>query len=137
MKKDTWRTEWHAVGSTEAYQLTTVTGSPGVVFPYAVSALPASLQALPGLHSAYISGNITTGMSPEGVAVLGEVAAICTGESIDKSYVWVFGQKNDGSIAYNGPYKHFPGHHFPAGDPIPIHSIFGNVPMPGEDPDET
>jgi|GEM_PF-5855887 len=135
MKKDSWRSEWHPVSGDAAIQLTTVTSSPGVLFSYDTGYLPTQLKGLPGLCSAYISGSITLPMSPEGVTVAGELVAICSGEQINKGYSWLFGVTGNG-VFINGPYKRFAGHHFPAGEPVPIQSIFGNVPLPEENDSE-
>lgn len=135
MKKDSWRSEWHPVSGDAAYQLTTVTGSPGTVFPYPTGDLPAQLQGLPGLCSAYVSGSITSPMFPEGVTVVGELVAVCSGEHVNKGYSWLFGATDNG-VFISRPYKRFTGHHFPAGEPVPIQNLFGNIPLPDEDDNE-
>jgi hypothetical protein len=129
MKENEWRSSWHAVTGDIAFHLTTVTASPGVVYSFDVANLPSALRNLPGLREAYISGRITSATSPEGIAVVGEVAAIRADEYINKSYVWLIGVS--GSVVYyNGPYKHFDGHHFSENEAVPVGKIFGNIQIP-------
>jgi hypothetical protein len=48
--------KWRVVDSAAAHTLTTVTNSPGVVYPLAVDDLPKALQRIPGVGSYYVSG---------------------------------------------------------------------------------
>lgn len=127
MSYDIWRTDWHQITNTEAHAITGSTATPGIVHPYEIQKLPSQLQKLPGLYAAYISGYSTESISPEGVAVLGEVVAARADEGIGKGYVWAFGISGSG-VYINGPYKYFDGHHFPDTGSVPIEKLFGNVP---------
>jgi hypothetical protein len=127
MKKDVWRPEWHKVTNTEAHQVTGSTLTPGQVFSYPTGKLPSQLLKLPGLYASYISGYATGSISPEHVTVLGEVAAVRSGEGKGKGYVWAFGISGDG-VYINGPYKFFDGHHFDDTASVPVAKLFGNVP---------
>ena len=103
------------------------------LYPYDIRKLPLQLQKLPGLYAAYISGYSTESISPEGVTVLGEVAAVRADEGIGKGYVWVFGASGSG-VYINGPYKYFDGHHFQDTGSVPVDKLFGNVPpCPSDD----
>ena len=129
MKKDVWQSAWHPVTSDVAIHLATVTASPGVVYPFDTGNLPPGLRKLNGLREAYISGCITSALSPEGPAVIAEVAAIRADEYVNKSYVWLIGVSGS-EVYYNGPYKHFEGHIYSENEAVPIGKIFGNVQIP-------
>ena len=135
MAKDEWRSEWHLISNSEAHAATGSTASPGSVFPYAIASLPSQLQKLPGLTAAYISGYATSSISPEGVEVLGELAAVREDQGIGKGYVFVFGTSGS-NVYFNGPYKFFDGHHFQNVGSVPIDKLFGNVPPFPEKKDE-
>jgi hypothetical protein len=127
MSKNEWRPEWHRIDNAEAHAVTGSTVSAGSVFPYPITALPVQLQKLPGLSAAYITGYATSSISPEGVSVLGELAAVREDQGIGKGYVWVFGTSGS-NVYFNGPYKYFDGHYFESVGTVPIDKLFGNVP---------
>ena len=135
MARDQWRPEWHLISNSEAHAVTGSTMSAGSVYPYPVTSLPSQLQKLPGLSAAYISGYATSSISPEGVAVLGELAAVREDQGTGKGYVYVFGTSGS-NVYFNGPYKFFNGHHFQNVGSVPIEKLFGNVPSFPEKKDE-
>jgi hypothetical protein len=57
---------WTPVKSTAAQHLTTLTNSPGVIYPVGTNALPPSLQRMPGVCSYYISGYVAPQVVPHG-----------------------------------------------------------------------
>lgn len=75
---------WHQITNTEAYQLTACTVSPELVFSYAISALPTSLQKMPGLYEAYASGYRTTYRDIRDMNVQGEFIAARSDDGIGK-----------------------------------------------------
>jgi hypothetical protein len=81
------------------------------------------------LYASFISGYVNESVSPEGVAMLGEVAAVREDAGKGKGYVWVFGLSGS-NVYVNGPYKYFDGHHFANTGSIPVEKLFGNVPEP-------
>jgi hypothetical protein len=100
------------------------------VFPVATNALPDGLQGMPGAVSYFVSGYTTPVPLPQGVTVGGEMVVVRTEADLGKAYNHVFATSTDGQVRFNGPHKHFAGHHFPASSAVVVSSPFGHHPFP-------
>ena len=60
----------------------------------------------------------------------GELAAVRKDDGIGKAYAFLVGVSG-GDVYFAGPYKDFDNHHFDMTKPIPLDSLFGNVPKFG------
>lgn len=122
--------KWNKCDQTMAYQLSGITAIPGRVYPYPNDALPKSIQtSMPGLKETYVSGYLNpkaTNFST--ISGFGELAIVREGESVIKSYNFIFALDDQGNFHFAGPYKDFPEHHSPKTDPLPIEKLFGNTP---------
>lgn len=120
--------KWHAVDSAAAHALTTVTNSPGVVYPLATTSLPEPLQRMPGVSSYYVTG-YTSGQSlPHGLTVGGELLVARTDGPLTKNYQFAFAVSSWGEVYFTGPFKGF-GHHVSSGQEISVNSLFNQTPF--------
>jgi hypothetical protein len=130
MKKDTFRAQWHPITEKEALEITNCTDDPGYVYEYPIAKLPPSLKVMPGITATYVSGCPDPFALENGNIVIGEFVITREDDGIGKGYNFLLAQTNDGVYVYNGPYKYFDEHHFLTGNPIPVRSLFGNIPYP-------
>jgi len=128
MTNDTSRIKWHAVDVAAAQALTSITSSPGVIYPIGTNALPLQLQAMPGIASYYASAYTTGQPLPIGVTVGGEMLAVRTGVAITKNDQFVFGTSSNGQVCFAGPFQGY-GHHLRSGQSVPVHSLFNQTPF--------
>lgn len=130
-----WRPQWHRIEPLHATFISSGTNVPGFLYPYPTGYLPPSLQKLPGLKEAFISGYTNWIVSPEDVIVQGEIVAarVDEREKIGKGYVYLFGASDSG-VYFNGPYKPWDGHHFDPTGPVPVDKLFGKTPVPPKEP---
>ena len=119
--------KWNPIDQAAAVQLTLLTSSPGVVMQFSTSALPASLQKMPGAVSYFVSSYINQVTSP-GLTIGGEIVVVRTDQATAKAYNFAFGTSSNGQVCFAGPFKDFPAHHSPAAEPAPVASMFGHVP---------
>lgn len=131
MKEMPWQGNWTEITESLAHEITGSTVNPGKVFSYPISDLPSSLQKLPGLSMAYVSGHLTHSLSPEDIVVQGEVvlSRIDFNAGIGKGYVFPFGISGS-KVYFSGPYKPYDGHYFQTGSAVPVEKLFGKVKIP-------
>lgn len=122
------RLKWHTVNSDAAHILTTVTNSPGVVYPMVTNDLPQRLQGMPGVSSYYVSG-YTSGQStlPQGFTG-GELVIARADGALTKNYQFVFAVSSEGQVYFTGPFKGF-GHHVSSGQQVSVESLFNQTPF--------
>jgi len=121
-------TKWHTVNEVAARALTTITNSPGVVYPMATTELPDKLKPVSGVASYYVTGYASPQALKDGLTVGGELLVARVESGTTKNYQFVFATSSDGTAYFAGPYKGF-GHHVESGQSIPVNSLFGNTPF--------
>jgi hypothetical protein len=121
--------KWTPISPPAAEKLTQATSSPGVVFPVATNMLPAGLQAMPGAVSYFVSGYTSPMSLPKGLTAGGEMIVVRTEGDLGKAYNYLFATSNNGQVCFNGPHKHFEGHHFSATSAVNISELFGHHPL--------
>ena len=121
-------TKWHTVNEAAAQALTTITNSPGVVYPMATTELPDKLKPISGVASYYVTGYASPQALKDGLTVSGELLVARVESGTTKNYQFVFATSSDSSVYFAGPYKGF-GHHVASGQSIPVNSLFGNTPF--------
>ena len=119
---------WSPVLSPAAQHLTTLTNSPGVVYPMGTNALPDSLQRMPGVCSYYISGYLQPQVVPHGFTAIGEMLVARTESITTKNYNYLVAVNSGGVMHIAGPYKGF-GHHVVPGGEVNVSSLFGQTPL--------
>jgi len=125
--------KWHLVDSAAARALTTVTNSPGVVYPLPASDLPAALQRISGVSSYYVSGYTSCQSLPEVFAAGGEMLVARADGPVTKNYQYVFAVSSEGTVSLTGPFKRFEGHHVKSGQQVSIDSLFNHTPFSTKD----
>jgi hypothetical protein len=123
--------KWHSMDEIKASALTAGTQSPSMAFPVPVSDLPAGIQGMPGLVSAYVSHYLTTQLAAGAVSAAGEFVVARTDAGTTKAYNYVFGVSSDSKTYFAGPFKDIPGH-FQTSKPVPIASLFVGHPNRGK-----
>lgn len=84
---------------------------------------------MPGALSYFVSGYVSPVALPQGVTVGGEMVVVRTEGDLGKAYNYVFATSSDGQVCFNGPHKHFAGHHFPASSAVVVSRLFGHHPL--------
>jgi hypothetical protein len=120
--------KWHLVGEAAARALTTVTNSPGVVYPIGTNALPEQLKSISGVSSYYVSGYVSPQVLLQGLTIGGEMLVARTDGATTKNYNFLFATSSNGNVCFAGPFKGF-GHHVTEGLSITVNSLFGNTPF--------
>lgn len=126
--------KWTPVTGAQAHDLTCSTFTPGVVYPAATSSLPAPLQRMPGVYSAYRSGYCETYKDRHDVAVQGELIVARSGEGTGKGYVYFFGV-SESTVQFAGPYKPYGDRYFDPALGVPVEKLFGVSPPPDKKKD--
>ena len=121
-------TRWYTVNEAAARALTTITNSPGVVYPMATTELPDKLKPISGVTSYYVTGYASPQALKDGLTVGGELLVARVESGTTKNYQFVFATSSDGTAYFAGPYKGF-GHHVGSGQSISVNSLFGNTPF--------
>ena len=121
-------TKWHTMNEAATQALTTVTNSPGVIYPLGTTELPDKLKPISGVASYYVSGYVSQQALVNGVTVGGEMLVARVDSGTMKNYQFVFATSSDGNFYFAGPYKGF-GHHVTQGQSIAVNSLFGNTPF--------
>jgi hypothetical protein len=129
MTDDLNRLNWHPIEEPAAEQLIAQTNSPGLVYGFRTSDLPAQLQKLPNPCSYYISGYMNTVPGPRGISVGGEILVARTDGDLTKNYQYVFGTSSGGQVVFAGPFKDFEGHHVRSGQQFAVSSMFNHTPF--------
>ncbi len=120
--------KWYAMDEAAARELTTVTSSPGAVYPLASTALPERLKSITGVASYYVTGYVSTEALQQGITVRGEMLVARVEGTTTKNYNFVFATSSNGIAFYAGPFKGF-GHHVVDGQSVAVNSLFGNTPF--------
>jgi len=120
--------KWYAMDEAAARALTTVTSSPGTVYPLTTTALPERLKSITGVASYYVTGYVSTQALEQGITVGGEMLVARVEGDTTKNYNFVFATSSNGLAFYTGPFKGF-GHHVVDGQSVPVNSLFGNTPF--------
>jgi hypothetical protein len=120
--------KWHTVDSAAAHVLTTVTNSPGAVYPMTTMELPERLQGMPGVSSYYVSGYTSGQCLPQGFTVGGELVVARADGALTKNYQFVFAMSSEGQVYFAGPFKGF-GHHVSSGQQVSVDSLFNQTPF--------
>jgi hypothetical protein len=120
--------KWYVMDEAAAKALTTVTSSPGTVYPLNTTALPERLKGITGVASYYVSGYVSTQALTQGITVGGEMLVARVDNGTTKNYNFVFATSSNGIAFYTGPFKGF-GHHVVEGQSTHVSSLFGNTPF--------
>lgn len=121
-------TDWHPVDEAAARELTTLTNSPGVVYPLATTALPQFLQHMKDVSSYYISGYVSPQMAGGDMTVIGEMLAARSDDPKTKNYSYLVAANSARGVFFTAPYKGY-GHHVNSGQAIEVNSLFGQTPF--------
>lgn len=121
--------QWHAINQEAARAITTITNSPGVVYPMAAVELPDKLKLISGVASYYVTGYAPPQALNNGLTVGGELLVARVESGTTKNYQFVFATSSDGNAYYSGPYKGFDHHHVTSGQSVPVNSLFGHTPF--------
>ncbi len=127
MKNQINEFEWHRVDTFAAEKLTTLTNSPGVVYPIHNAFLPEQIMKMPGVSSYYATGYTNLQFNPYIGLVAGELIVARVDANLTKNYNYVFGVSSSGDVYFSGPYKGF-GHHITSGQSVEVKSLFGQTP---------
>lgn len=120
---------WHAMNEQAARAITTITNSPGVVYPMPAADLPNRLKPMPGVASYYVTGYAAPQALSNGLTVGGEMLVTRVESGTTKNYQFVFAVSSDGNAYFAGPYKRFAHHHVESGQNVPVNSLFGRTPF--------
>lgn len=112
-----------------ACAITTITNSPGVVYPMPAADLPKRLKPITGVASYYVTGHTDPQALGNGLTVGGEMLVTCVASGTAKNYQFVFAFSSDGNAYFAGPYKRFAHHHVESGQNVPVNSLFGHTPF--------
>jgi hypothetical protein len=120
--------KWHKVDKMAAEKLTTITNSPGEVYPMDNSLLPEQIKKMTGVTSYYASGYTSTEVNSLDQLISGEIVVARIDGHLTKNYNYIFCVSSDSNVYFSGPYKGF-GHHVPSDDSIEVSSLFGQSPF--------
>jgi hypothetical protein len=119
---------WTPVDAPAAQALTTMTNSPGVIYPVGTNALPPNLQHIPGVSSYFISGYVNPHDLKSGLTAIGEMLVARSDGATTKNYNYLVAANSAGQMYFAGPYKGF-GHHVTSGQTVAVNSLFGQTPL--------
>jgi hypothetical protein len=120
--------KWHTVNEAAGRALTTITNSPGIVYPLATMEFPDKLKPISGVASYYVTGYASPQTLKDGLTVGGELLIARVESGTTKNYQFIFATSSEGTVYFAGPYKGF-GHHVASGQSIAVNSLFGNTPF--------
>lgn len=121
--------QWHAMNEEAARAITTVTNTPGVVYPMAAADLPKRLKPVAGVVSYYVTGYASPEALSNGLTVGGEMLVARVERGTTKNYQFVFAVASDANAYFAGPYKRFVHHYVGSGENVPVNSLFGHTPF--------
>lgn len=119
--------KWHPVDSAAALVLTTVTNSPGVVYPLATADLPEPLQRMAGVSSYYVTAYSLGQPLPQGRTVAGELL-VARADGVLMKHQFAFAASSNGAVYFTGSFKGF-GHHVGSGQAVSVASLFNQTPF--------
>jgi hypothetical protein len=120
---------WNLCGDTMMHQLTATTYDTGKIFECPPSALPTTLQKVPGLSTIYLSGYVKPLEVMPALSATGEIVTVRLDQQTIKTYNYVFAVTDDQKVYWIGPFKDFDLHHIPLGSEVPVEALFGNNPI--------
>jgi hypothetical protein len=122
---------WTQADGDSFAQLTAITGAPGNLWPYPVTALPAGIaQGMPNIQRCYISGYATPKATEGGVNAIGELLVTRQYDGVaesGKAYVYLVAIDDQMRPWFRGPYKPYGPHYFDQAEPIPSGELFGQI----------
>lgn len=122
--------KWTPATGDAIAQLTAVTGAPGNLWPYPLSALPGSIEAgMPNLEKGYITGYLDSKAVGNGLEAIGELLVTRAHDMPEsgKAYVYLVGVDKDANAYFKGPFKPFPEHYYNKAEGIPMNKLFGRT----------
>jgi hypothetical protein len=128
MSKDDLHRKWIPIDRCALSEMSKHMLSTGI-HQIGTSVLPHAIQKMPGITSYFVSAYstpITVGSSD--TLAHGEFAVVRNDQGVSKAYNYVFASSGDGRVYFNGPYKHFPEHHFTSTSQVSLESLFGHIP---------
>ncbi len=127
MKNQVEEFKWHKVDQAVAETLTTLTNSPGVVYPINNNLLPKQIKKMTAVSSYFATGYTDAQVNSSVGLVAGELVVARSDGNLTKNYNYVFGVSSSGDVYFSGPYKGF-GHHVNSWQSIEVNSLFGQTP---------
>lgn len=122
--------DWTKATGDAAVQLTAITGSPGNLWPYPLSALPGSIEKnMPKLEQGFITGYVQPKAIPAGLDAIGELL-VTRGHDVPasgKAYVYLVGIDREANAYFKGPFKPFPEHYYNKDAGVPLDKLFGRT----------
>ena len=122
---------WTAANGDSFAQLTAITGAPGNLWPYPVSALPSAIaQGMPNIQVCYISGYATQQAIEGGAQAIGELLVTRQYDGqpqSGKAYVYLVAIDNQMRPFFRGPYKPYDARYFDQAQPIRSGELFGRI----------
>lgn len=122
--------DWTKATGDAAVQLTAITGSPGNLWPYPLSALPGSIGAnMPKLEQGFITGYVESKSIPVGLEAIGELLVTRAHEVLEsgKAYVYLVGVDEQANAYFKGPFKPYPDHYYDKAAGVPTDKLFGKT----------
>lgn len=129
MNADDSRAKWTIIDPVALEALTKNTSSSGVIFPIGTNLLPIPLQQMSGAVSYFVSNYAQPMLLANGVTAGGELAVVRTDGELGKAYNYIYATSGNGNVVFNGPYYHFPQHHFTSTSSIAVNTLFGHIPL--------
>jgi hypothetical protein len=120
--------EWTPVDAPAAEALTTLTNSPGVVYPLDTKALPAPLKQMHDASSYYISGYILGMPVQHGFTAIGEAVIARVDGEMTKNDNYLVATNSLGQVFVHGPHKG-PYHHVTSDQSVEVSSLFNQNPL--------
>jgi hypothetical protein len=122
---------WTHVSKEAKVQLTAITGSQGLLWPFPYDTLTPSLRkGIPNPRNCFISG-YDKPVSVEGdVAAIGELVtttAHTVAPESGKAYGHIIAVDKDGEVWTRGPFKIRDGHYYKEEDGVPVDKLFGKI----------
>ncbi len=122
--------DWTKADGDAVAQLTAITGAPGNLWPYPLSALPRSIETgMPEIRKIYISGYAIPEAIPNGLEAIGEllVTRNHTVPGSGKAYLYLIGIDQENVPYFRGPYKPYPTHYYNEDNGVPVDRLFGRI----------
>lgn len=113
-----------------AVQLCAITGAPGNLWPYPISALPVGIaKGMPEIDQMYVSGYVNPKILPDGIEAIGELLVTRAHDVPEsgKAYMWLVGLGKGNDVYFRGPYKPYGPHYFNVDDGVPVDKLFGRI----------
>lgn len=122
--------KWTQGDGNSVAQLTAITGSPGNLWPYPVTALPAGIaNHMPEIRDCFISGYLNPETVAGGVKAIGELLVTRAHEVPEsgKAYVYLVAVDYNAQPHFLGPFKPYDGHYYREDAGVPVEKLFGKI----------